>query len=240
MTETVETAGKVETPPAFTGIKDAMNHYRDDQDAAAAAAVQTQMKTATEGKEASAETKTPEAEPAKAPEKKSRYRLVDEKGETVRDRFKSDGKEILFDDPEKLDTYLGFGYHHNTKGEELKALEESLKAKERQIEESLPMLEELMAAQRDGRITVLKPGETDTAEKVAKVAEEEDDTTFTDPQVLKERQARKALEAEFKTMKDDLKQAKALVFEMAKQKVYAELMSYGKDDLAKLKEIGVI
>jgi len=90
---------------------------------------------------------------------------VDEKGNTVIDRFKSDGQEILFDDPEKLKTYLGFGYHTIRRARTSRKLEEDLKAKERQIEETMPMLEQFLAAQREGRLRVINPGDTEAPEK---------------------------------------------------------------------------
>lgn len=123
----------------------------------------------------------PKVEPA-PPERKPALRLVNEKGELVLDRFKSDGKEVLLDDPEALKTWLGFGYHHNVTGEDLKRREESLQKEVDAFKEANPMVGQLMTALQEGRVKIVEPGAADPKKGAEPAAgESEEDDALLDP-----------------------------------------------------------
>lgn len=151
----------------------------------------------------------PKGEPA-PPERKPALRLVNEKGETVLDRFKSDGKEVFLDDPEAVKTYLGFGYHHNVTGEDLKRREESLQKEVDAFKEANPMIGKIMTALQEGRVKLVEPGEA-PAKKVGEpgAGESEEDDALLDPEtasIKKElRETRKTLgglQKEHKELRD--------------------------------------
>ena len=166
---------KVETPEPFnpSGVEGTVERFLQDQEAAASKAAAKGPSPATPAGAEHKEEPTP-------PERKSALRLVNEKGEVVLDRFKSDGKEILLDDAEALKTYLGFGYHHNQTGEDLKRREEDLQKEVNAFKQANPMLGQIMTAIQEGRIRVVEPGEKGpakgTAEPGTGKVEEEDDS----------------------------------------------------------------
>lgn len=177
-----------------TGVEGVVERFLQDQEATktkAAAKDQPPVKEPA-GTE-------PKVEPAPL-ERKPALRLVNEKGELVLDRFKSDGKEILLDDPEALKTWLGFGYHHNLTGEDLKRREESLQKEVDAFKEANPMFGQLLTAIQEGRLKIVEPG----GEGPGKAAdpgtgESEEDDALLDPATAKIkadlRETHKTLEA---------------------------------------------
>jgi len=174
-----------------SGVEGAVERFLQSEEAAKTAAKDQPPAKEPAGAE-------PKAEPT-LPERKPALRLVNEKGELVLDRFKSDGKEIFLDDAEAVKTYLGFGYHHNVTGEDLKRREEALQKEMDAFKEADPMLGQIMTALQEGRVKIVEPGEV-VPKKGAEpgAGESEDDDALLDPAtaaIKKElRETRKALE----------------------------------------------
>jgi len=177
-----------------SGIEGTVERFLQDQEAAKATSA------AKETPPAPAAGTEHKGEPA-PPERKPTLRLVNEKGELVLDRFKSDGKEILLEDAEALKTYLGFGYHHNQTGEDLKRREEALQKEVDAFKEANPMFGKVLTAIQEGRIRIVEPGEKPPAKGdidpgAGKVDEEEDSMLDPATRAIKQelRETRRTLE----------------------------------------------
>lgn len=170
-----------------SGIDGVVTRFMEDQEKVSAKAA-----ASTEPPEKKEEGTATQAGAPTPPEKKPTLRLVNEKGEVILDRFKSDGKEIFLDDPEAVKTWLGFGHHHNVRGEELKTREEALQKEVEAWKQANPLMADLYRALQEGRIRKVEPGEKPPAVADPKKEPEVDldkDDDFADP-------AMKALKAE--------------------------------------------
>lgn len=201
-TDKPDEPGKEEfNPPGVEGV---VARFLQDQEAEKQSAAKNQPPTK-EPAAAPAEA-APSAEPKEEPappEKKSAFRLVNEKGETILDRFKSDGKEILLDDPEALKTYLGFGYHHNATGEDLKRREEALQKEIDAFKQADPLIGKVLTAIQEGRLKIVEPGGPAKEADEPGTGESEEDK-FADPATVKLKTRLTATEKALETTRTEL------------------------------------
>jgi len=196
---------KADGPEPFnpSGVVGTVERFLADQEAEASAKSAAKDQPAPSGTTAGEQ----KAGPA-PPEKKPALRLVNEKGELVLDRFKSDGEEIFLEDPEAVKTWLGFGRHHNLKGEDLKRREEALQKEVESLAQGRPMFEQLMTALQEGRVKIVEPGGATSKKEDTKpgTGEVEEDDSLLDPATAKLtkdlRETRKELETTKATVKE--------------------------------------
>jgi len=197
---------KADGPEPFnpSGVVGTVERFLKDQEAEASAKSAAKDQPALSGTTAGEQ----KAGPA-PPEKKPTLRLVNEKGELVLDRFKSDGEEVFLEDPEAVKTWLGFGRHHNLKGEDLKRREEALQKEVEALGQGRPMFEQLMTALQEGRVKIVEPGGAPPKKDEAKpgAGEAEEDDSLLDPATAK-------LTKDLRETRKELDTTKAMVKEL--------------------------
>jgi len=201
-----------------SGVSEAIGMFQQSQAAEAEAAKkQTEDKPA-EAK--AADPAKPESTPADKGEEAGKgeteaeaagptLKLVDEKGNVVPLVFKADGKELTESDLNKIRQYVERGYHGSQR-------DEALNAKEKLLEQQLPIIEAVILAQKEGRLIIKdaagKPAEAPPAD----AGKETDDDLLTDPKV-------KELEEKHKKTDEELKKISALIVKKSIDEGYAEL-----------------
>lgn len=155
----------------------------------------SEEETKTKPEEKILEQKPGEEEVSEEKPPEARLWVVDEKGNKTPLIVKADGK---YHAPDKADTVLtwsGLGVHANT-------IVEGVKRDKEEIEKTKPILNMLLEAYKNGKITVegkpLSPSEEEKVEE-----EEEEDEGLIDPEVAALKKSDKKLRESVKELQDD-------------------------------------
>jgi len=216
--EQVETE-QVTKKPSVSPLRDALDKFSKDKAAEKKPSEEIETKQKEEepceGCSEEEKAKLEAAKLTKAP--RSRLRFVNEKGEDVPFVYKVDGKDIEVIDPEELAKKASFGHKGYDRFGELNRREEEL-------EKAEPILKSIVQALSDGRLSINQaPSKPSGEEKV----EEGEEDVLLDPEIARERSARKILEKELKELKDDHEKLKKIqlsgMFEKAKSEIDKEM-----------------